>query len=164
VRRMPEAIHEIRPRHHGGDLMSSTDITPVDAAKRIRDLNDAFRTTFVGGVITLTEGVDALRPEVKAEVLKRVREFDRFTEDNDPHGEHNFGSFEIGSQLVHGIAFNDLAFELPGDHESHDRQGGVGAFDVRLIPIRFPEVPAFGSVLDRELGQGVGAFDVLEHG
>jgi hypothetical protein len=61
--------------------MDSTDIRPVDAAKRIRDLNDAFRTTFVGGVIALTDGIDALSPEVKAEVLNRVREFDRFTED-----------------------------------------------------------------------------------
>jgi hypothetical protein len=78
--------------------MDSTDIRPVDAAKRVRELNDAFRRTFVGGVITLTEGVDALLPEVKAEVLKRVREFDRFTEENDPHGEHDFGSFEIGGQ------------------------------------------------------------------
>ncbi|MCE0498698.1 MAG: DUF3768 domain-containing protein [Methylacidiphilales bacterium] len=79
--------------------MSSTDISPVDAAKRIRDLNDEFRRTFVGGVITLTEGVDALGPEVKAEVLRLVREFDRFTEENDPHGEHDFGSLDIGGQV-----------------------------------------------------------------
>src|SRR5882757_6695375 len=98
VRGMSEAVHESRSRYHGGNLMSATDISPVDAGKRIRDLNDAFRTTFVGGVIAVTEGVDALRPEVKAEVLKRVREFDRFTADNDPHGEHDFGSFEIGGQ------------------------------------------------------------------
>jgi hypothetical protein len=42
--------------------MDSTDIRPVDAAKRVRDLNDDFRRTFVGGVITLIEGVDALSP------------------------------------------------------------------------------------------------------
>jgi hypothetical protein len=33
-----------------------------------------------------------------------------------------------------------------------------------FIPIRFPEMPAFGAVLDGELGQGVGAFDVVKHG
>ena len=79
--------------------MSPPDIYPIDAAKRIRDLNDAFRRTFVGGIITLTDDVDALTPEVKAEVLKRVREFDRFTEENDPHGEHDFGSFDIGDKV-----------------------------------------------------------------
>ena len=98
MRGMPKAINEIGPRYHGGDLMTSTEISPVDVAKRIRDLNDAFRKTFVGGVITLTEGVNALGPEVKAEVLRRVREFDRFTAESDPHGEHDFGSFEIGGQ------------------------------------------------------------------
>jgi hypothetical protein len=72
---------------------------------------------------------------------------------------------EWGSgELVRAVAFGDLAFKLSGDHEGHARQGGVRAFDVRLIPIRFPEVPAFGSVLDGELGQGVGAFDVVEDG
>lgn len=50
----------------------------------IRALNDAFRTTFVGGVVVITQGVEALCPEVKAEVLSRVRTFNRFTEDNDP--------------------------------------------------------------------------------
>ena len=64
---------------------------------RIRELNDSFRRTFVGGVIHITQGVEALRPEIKAEVLERVRQFERFTKDNDPHDEHDLGSFVIGS-------------------------------------------------------------------
>jgi hypothetical protein len=48
----------------------------------------------------LTEGVDALLPEVKAEVLKRVSEFDRFTEESDPHGEHDFGVLELNGTTI----------------------------------------------------------------
>jgi hypothetical protein len=39
----------------------------------------------------------ALCPEVKSEVLQRVRAFDRFTDENDPHNEHDLGSLAIGS-------------------------------------------------------------------
>lgn len=67
-------------------------------SERIRDLNDRFRNTFVGGVVTITQGVVALCGEVKAEVLRRVRTFSHFDEDNDPHKEHDFGAFAIGNQ------------------------------------------------------------------
>jgi hypothetical protein len=71
-------------------------------------LNDNFRSTFVGGVVQLTSGVDALCREVKAKVLRRVREFKHFNEDNDPHGEHDFGSFNIaGSRFFFKIDYYD---------------------------------------------------------
>jgi Protein of unknown function (DUF3768) len=35
---------------------------------------------------------------VKADVLLHVATFNDFTEDNDPHGEHDFGSFELCSR------------------------------------------------------------------
>jgi Protein of unknown function (DUF3768) len=63
--------------------------------RRIREQNDAFRKTFSGGKVMLTAGVDALPDMVKAAVLQTVATFDNFTEDNDPHGEHDFGSFEL---------------------------------------------------------------------
>lgn len=63
---------------------------------RIRELNDRFRSTFVGGAVMLTQGIDQQCREVKAEVLRRVREFKHFNDGNDPHGEHDFGSFNIG--------------------------------------------------------------------
>ena len=34
---------------------------------------------------------------VKAKALQLVRVFDYFNEDNDPHGEHDFGSFELAN-------------------------------------------------------------------
>ena len=62
---------------------------------KICELNDAFRTTFRGGKVMLTAGVNALPDMVKAAVLQRVATFDEFTEDNDPHGEHDFGRIDL---------------------------------------------------------------------
>lgn len=61
---------------------------------RIRELNDAFRKTFVGGRVMLTAGVNALCENDKAAVLTKVRTFDAFDSDNDPYGEHDFVSVE----------------------------------------------------------------------
>lgn len=62
---------------------------------KICKLNDAFRTTFQGGRVMLTAGVDALADSVKEEVLSKVRTFAGFNSDNDPHGEHDFGNFKV---------------------------------------------------------------------
>ena len=67
-------------------------------AQRIRELNDAFRQTFTGGKVVMTDGVAALSPSDLAQLLERVRRFDEFTTDNDPHGEHDFGSLDLSGQ------------------------------------------------------------------
>ena len=64
-------------------------------ADRIRELNEAFRRTFAGGKVMVTSGVDELPDCVKAEALRQVATFSDFTTDNDPHGEHDFGSFRL---------------------------------------------------------------------
>ena len=66
----------------------------MDKTVRIRELNDTFRRTFSGGRVMLTTGVDALPDAEKAAVLAKVRTFDAFNGDNDPHGEHDFVSIE----------------------------------------------------------------------
>jgi hypothetical protein len=63
---------------------------------RVRALNDAFRRTFVGGMVMITVGVEAMPIEQRRSLLEKVRAFDAFTEDNDPHGEHDFGAIEEG--------------------------------------------------------------------
>ena len=65
------------------------------SAAKIRELNDRFRTTMTGGRVMLTAGVDALPSDVRAMVIRRVATFSEFTRDNDPHAEHDFGSFEL---------------------------------------------------------------------
>ena len=67
-------------------------------AQAIAQRNDTFRTTFQGGRVVITAGVDALPEAVRGEALKRVRTFADFGPDNDPHGEHDFGAFECGGQ------------------------------------------------------------------
>jgi hypothetical protein len=67
-----------------------------DPSAKIRALNDSFRRTFVGGAIVLTAGVAATPADLRRLLLRRVREFEAFDEDNDPHGEHDLGVIEIG--------------------------------------------------------------------
>jgi hypothetical protein len=74
--------------------------------ERIARLNDQLRArvglpVFLGeaepalGMIVMTRGIMALSPEQIIEVWSQVRRFDAFTPDNDPYGEHDFGSVEI---------------------------------------------------------------------
>ena len=65
-----------------------------DKTATIQRLNDAFRTTFAGGKMVMTASVAALPEMVKSSALLKVAEFKDFTPDNDPHGEHDFLSFE----------------------------------------------------------------------
>ena len=84
---------------------------------RIRELNDAFRRTFSGGKVVMTAGVDALPDMVKAAALQKAATFDEFNEDNDPNGEHDFGSFELcGRKFFWKIDYYDRAME----HGSED--------------------------------------------
>jgi hypothetical protein len=66
----------------------------AEVTARIRRLNDVLRTTFTGGKVVMTDGVAALRENDLAQLLANVRSFDEFTNDNDPHGEHDFGAIE----------------------------------------------------------------------
>ncbi len=68
----------------------------TSAAERelIRDLNDTFRRSFCGGRVLVTAGVATLSDEQKGAVIRAVRDFTAFDADNNPHGEHDFGSFD----------------------------------------------------------------------
>src|SRR5687767_7298071 len=72
---------------------------PSDAA-RIRELNDSFRQTFIGGAVVITPGIEALAAPIRSEVLRQVRTYSQFDAANDPHTEHDFGSFDIGDQRI----------------------------------------------------------------
>ena len=69
----------------------------MSKADRIRQLNDRFRTTFQGGLVVMTAGVDALPLDLKLQVIEAVRRFEKFDANSDPHGEHDFGSFELAA-------------------------------------------------------------------
>ena len=78
--------------------------TEEDVSQKIRALNDKFRqripnVTDIQGVFILTRGVrdltDTDREPAKyfGELMRVIREYDDFTEGNDPYGEHDFGVF-----------------------------------------------------------------------
>jgi hypothetical protein len=93
---------------------------------KIAFLNDGLRRTFASGRVLMTAGVQALPEGKLAAVLERVRQFDEFTPDNDPHGDHDFGSFEIhGQTFFWKIDYYDKACEFgsedPADPEKTTR-------------------------------------------
>lgn len=70
------------------------------ARSSIKQLNDAFRTTFVGGRVVMTAGIAALPRSIQVEIIAKVRGFSVFTPDNDPHDEHDFGALEVKDHKV----------------------------------------------------------------
>lgn len=85
--------------------MTRTTLTKTDDREarrlRIRELNDALRRDGVkaeGQSILITQGVNALGVAFVAALCDAVRHFETFTPDNDPHGEHDFGSLELDGE------------------------------------------------------------------
>ena len=76
---------------------------------RTRALNDAFRQSFVGGRVVITSGTTALSDADRLALFAAVKGFDAFTPDNDPYGEHDFGSIDLaGSKFYWKIDCYDL--------------------------------------------------------
>jgi hypothetical protein len=57
-----------------------------------------FRKSLTGGRIMMTLPLATMRDDVRARAIELKRTFDNFTPDDDPHNEHDFGSFEIDDQ------------------------------------------------------------------
>jgi hypothetical protein len=93
------------------------DIVTKEKVAEIRRLNDQFRTTFRGGQVLLTASVAALPDSDKATALQAVAEFKDFNEENDPHGEADYGSFDLsGRELWFKIDY----FAPDMEHGSED--------------------------------------------
>lgn len=68
----------------------------TEYAAKVAKLNDVFRR--IGFGVTLTVGVQEI--EDVPGLLAAIRQFSTFTEDNDPWGEHDFGSIKWFGQKV----------------------------------------------------------------
>jgi hypothetical protein len=68
--------------------------------QRISALNDQLRQNLATGVAVMTPGVAALGEEATARIIKTIAVFDDFCHANDPHEEHDFGSFEAEGQTI----------------------------------------------------------------
>jgi Protein of unknown function (DUF3768) len=98
-------------------------VAPGAKCDRVRVLNDNFRRTFVGGQVVMTQGVDALPIDTKARVLLAVRSFSNFTKDNDPHGEHDFGSIEVeGETYFFKLDYYSLDMECGSEDPADPQQ------------------------------------------
>lgn len=69
-------------------------MTTDDQTLKIRTLNDHFRQMLGNGHVVFTRGIADLEPALRGIILMKVMQFDDFTEDNDPYGEHDFGAFD----------------------------------------------------------------------
>lgn len=89
-----------------------------DQTARIRALNDLLRTTAFHSPATypgrfqilITPGCQAMDTGDFAELVGAVAGFTTFDEDNDPHGEHDFGCVTVaGERYFFKIDYYDLS-------------------------------------------------------
>lgn len=82
--------------------------------KRTRRLNDALRRGEGGNVtVVVTAGLQAMGGEFLEQASLAVKNHQDFTADNDPHGEHDFGAFDLDSEkLFWKIDYFDLKLEM----------------------------------------------------
>lgn len=67
----------------------------------IRELNDRFRREgFGNGSVMLTIGIQERGREFVLAAIEAVKDFDSFSGDNDPWGEHDFGAVEVVGEKV----------------------------------------------------------------
>lgn len=73
----------------------------MKTAEQVAEDNDDFRSGFArgNGKISLSLGVQALNLEKQVELLGKVRAYNKFNADNDPYGEHDFGSVNLDGDL-----------------------------------------------------------------
>ena len=70
--------------------------------EQIRTLNDQLRANLSpsDGTALMTMGVAALGEEAVARIFKTITVYDDFCNDNDPHGEHDFGALEAEGHTI----------------------------------------------------------------
>jgi hypothetical protein len=79
----------------------------------IRALNDELRQNLTIGTALITAGIAALGAEAVARIVKTIAVYDDFCHANDPHEEHDFGSFEVdGHRIFFKIDYYDKALSF----------------------------------------------------
>ncbi len=90
---------------------------PEKTSASISRLNDLLRTHGIGGKVLATPSVVNLSSNTRAEVMNAIRDFDAFTDDNDPYGEHDFGAVEVaGDKFFFKIDYYDQTMERGSDN------------------------------------------------
>ena len=82
----------------------------------------------------VTSGVAALCHHTQVDALHAVQAFSAFTSDNDPHGEHDFGSFKVaGNAFFWKIDYYDPSLSRHTDDPTNP------AITVRVLTIMLTE-------------------------
>lgn len=77
-------------------------------AERIATLNDVLRKQLTGGLVVATRGVRLLQGFEPCKLMTLLASYDDFDEDNDPHGERDFGDIDYdGQSLLWKIDYYD---------------------------------------------------------
>lgn len=94
----------------------------------IQQQNDEFRKGMIvinsqeskiPGQYVITCGITTLPLDDQAQIIYKVRSFNKFTEGDDPYGEHHFGAFDHNSQKIFWkIDYYDTAFEYGSEDPS----------------------------------------------
>ena len=113
--------------------MNATVARQIEAgmhAQLIAQLNDRLRKTMAPcyGKIVMAGSLAQEDPELQVIAARKVRMFDEFTRDNDPHGEHDFGTVQLKGRPVYwkidyfekGTGWN-FGSEFPEDDSKTDR-------------------------------------------
>ncbi|ESW61300.1 MAG: hypothetical protein Q27BPR15_07160 [Rhodobacter sp. CACIA14H1] len=88
-------------------------------ADKVRELNDTARQTFTGCSVMISRGVAAL--DCVDAVMAAVRSYSEFNADNDPYGEHDFGSFVVaGERLFWKFDYYDSDMQMASLDPSDD--------------------------------------------
>jgi hypothetical protein len=98
----------------------------------IRDLNDAFRTSFAGGRVVMTAAVASLDHAAIARITAAVKATTDFSED--PHGEHDFGAVTVDERIFWWkIDYYDEALAYGSEDPTNPKK------TVRVLTIMLPE-------------------------
>jgi len=72
--------------------------------KEIAERNDALRASIPRiappNLLVMTGGISSLAVEHVDVIMEKVKTFDDFSKDNDPHKEHDFGAFTFHNSKV----------------------------------------------------------------
>lgn len=83
----------------------------------IRALNDVFRQTGIGGRMMITQGITSLPEGEQRNIIRAVQQFDDFSSENDPYGEHDCAAVDAGE---HRVLFKIDYYDPELTHHSDD--------------------------------------------
>ncbi|OEJ64738.1 hypothetical protein BEN30_16090 [Magnetovibrio blakemorei] len=99
---------------------------------KISQLNDQLRKHGLGGRVFITQGIQSLDEWYREAVINAVREFNAFTPNNDPYGEHDMGNVVVaGAKAMWKIDYYDPSMTV-GSEEPADCAKTVRVLTIML--------------------------------